>query len=71
MNLRVTHGAGLILRRLIVRGTDCPPAVNWVEKVWHCRQSMFTGMTLSSRGLVEPWGVWQLVQPSVFTGTCS
>src|SRR3984957_1122805 len=24
MNLRVTHGAGLILRRLIVRGTDWP-----------------------------------------------
>ena len=26
MNLGVTHGAGLILRRLIMRGTDWPPS---------------------------------------------
>ena len=43
MNLRVAHGAGLILRRLIVRGSAWPPGRNWVEKVWHCRQSMLTG----------------------------
>src|SRR5262249_40081385 len=39
--------------------------------VWHSRHSKFTFERLSSRGFEEPWGVWQLTQPSVFTGTCS
>jgi hypothetical protein len=47
----VTHGAGLILRRLIVHRPDWWPS-HVVGKVWHCRQSMFTRLTLRS---FEDW----------------
>src|SRR5689334_3646625 len=40
-------------------------------KLWHCRHSRFTWLTRSSRALVDPCGVWQLLQPSVLMGTCS
>lgn len=32
-----------------------------IARVWHCRHNRFTWLTFSSRGLVEPWGTWQLV----------
>ena len=48
----MAHGAGLILRGLIV-GRSCGSLSG---KLWHCRQSMFTRLTRRKRGLVEPCG---------------
>src|SRR5215471_18069273 len=39
--------------------------------VWHSRQTRFTWLRFSKRGLLDPWGVWQAMQPSVLTGACS
>src|SRR5579862_8470638 len=39
--------------------------------VWHSRQSKFTWLLNNNRGFDDPCGVWQDMQPSVFTGPCS
>src|SRR5712692_2265647 len=52
-------------------GTPGAPSTGPADGVWHSRQSRFTWLRLSSRGLDEPWGRWQDTQPSDLTPWCS
>ena len=42
-----------------------------VMPVWHSKQSCLTDGRFSILGLLDPCGMWQVVQPSSFAGACS